>query len=294
MLNAIGLIPALGDLTKAVADVGQFVAKHVDEGATVAFFVFKHIPIDNPIIKRELIDNTIGGDAANNLRSKGFSDDVIAKLLRQNIDLKRFDQILKNSNIYNDYPGLHKFVREELTLEGSKLADRCTVDIKKMVAADKAGKPTYGYLNNLKGAYAEDLASQDIVGDVVVKHISHVNNGGVDYAVLEGNVLKIVEAKARQSLSRSHIKNYIIPDRRTGELVYNVDYAIKELGEDYFKDSNIQKQFILYHNGPNSQAIKNSLNLPVSVPYKFKSKIGETAGQEIKGSIEIVIITVSK
>ena len=107
---------------------------------------------------------------------------------------------------------------------------------------------------------------------------------------MEGNVLKIVEAKARQSLSRSQIENYIIPDRRTGELVYNVEYSIKELEEDYFKDSNIQTQFVLYLNGPNSQAIKNSLNLPERLPYKF------TDADEIEqtGFIDIVVVAVNK
>jgi len=75
--------------------------------------------------------------------------------------------------------------------------------------------------------------------------------------------------------------------------VYNADYAIKELGEDCFKDSNIQKQFVLYLNGPNSQAIKNSLNLPSSVPYEFTSKNPETKGQYFQGTIEIIVKAVN-
>ncbi len=293
LLNAIALIPALGDLTKVVANVGQFVAKHVDEGATVAFFVFKHIPIDNPAIKRGLIDNTIGGSTANSLRSKGFSDDVMTKLLKQSIDLKRFDKILKNSNIYNDFPGLHTFVKEQLTLGGSKLSGRCTVDIQKMVAADAAGQSTARYLGNLKGAYAEHLASVDVTG-TAIKEVSHINKGGVDYTVLDGSVLKIVEAKARQSLSKSNLKNYIKTDKNGVVTKFNADYVIKDLGEDYFKDSNIQKQFVLYLNGPNSQAIKNSLNLPASLPYEFTSKNPETKGQYFQGTVEIVIKAVNK
>ena len=290
LLNAIALIPALGDLTKVVANVGQFVAKHVDEGATVAFFVFKHIPIDNPSIKRGLIDNTIGAGTANSLRSKGFSDDVMTKLFKQNIDLKRFNQILENSNIYNDFPGLHTFVRKQLTLDGSKLSDRCTVDIQKMVAADAAGysNRVTGYLGNLKGAYGEHLASQDIVGDVVVKHLSHVNKGGVDYAVLDGSKLKIVEAKARQSLSKSNLKNYIKTDKNGVVTQFNADYAVKDLGDD-FLNPNYQKQFVLYLNGPNSQAIKSSLNLPASLPYELTR-----GGQELSGTIDIIVMAVNK
>jgi len=72
--------------------------------------------------------------------------------------------------------------------------------------------------------------------------------------------------------------------------VYNVEYSIKELGEDYFKDSNINKQFVLYLNGPNSQSIKNSLNLPSSVPYKFKDsdEILQT------GTVDIVVMAVNR
>lgn len=289
LLNAIALIPALGDLTKVVANVGQFVAKHADEGATVAFFVFKHIPIDNPIIKRGMIDGTIDAGTVYNLRSKGFSDDVIAKLLKQKIDLERFDKVLKNSNIYNDYPGLDTFVREQLTLEGSKLSTRCTVDIQKMVAADAAGysNRVTGYLGNLKGAYGEHLASQDIVGDYAVKELSHVNKGGVDYAVLDGSKLKIVEAKARKALSRSDIENYIKPDEITGDLVFNADYVVKDLGDD-FLNPNYQKQFVLYLNGPNSQAIKSSLNLPASLPYELTR-----GGQELSGTIDIIVMAVN-
>ena len=289
LLNAIGLIPALGDLTKAVANVGQFVAKHVDEGATVASFVFKHLPIDDPTIKRTLIDNTIGGDAANGLRSKGFSDDVIAKLLKQNIDLKRFDQILKNSNIYNDYPGLHKFVRKELTLEGSKLTDRYTVDIKKMVAADKAGKPTYGYLNNLKGAYGEHLANEYITGKFI-KEVSKVNKGGVDIATLDNKVFKILESKACKKLSMSDIKRYVKCDKNGNPIEYNAKYVTKDIGEDLFKKEDIQKQFILFLSGPESQKIKNNLKLPERLPYKF------TDADEIEqtGFIDIVVVAVNK
>jgi len=204
------------------------------------------------------------------------------------------DDILTNSKIYDDFPGLPVFVKEVVTSEGAILSDRVTFNVKKMVAADAAGKSTTSYLGNLKGAYAEDLAMWDIAGDVIIKDLSHINKGGVDYAVLDGSVLKIVEAKARKSLSRSNIENYIKPDKRTGDLVFNANYAVKNLGEDIFKDPGLQKRFVLYLNGPNSQAIKNSLNLPTSVPYNFKSKIGETAGQEIKGTIEVVVIAVNK
>ena len=149
------------------------------------------------------------------------------------------------------------------------------------------------YLSNLKGAYAEDLAKQDIVGNAV-KDLSHVNKGRLDYVAKNGNVLDIVEAKARQSLSKKDIKNYIKTDSNGVLKKFNVKYSVNELGEDYLKDKSVQKRFLLYLNGPNSQTIKNSLNLPASVPYKFKSKDIKTEGQIFEGTVEIVIKAVNK
>ena len=110
----------------------------------------------------------------------------------------------------------------------------------------------------------------------------------MDYAALDGSVLKIVEAKARKSLSKKDIKNYVVPDDITGDLVFNADYAVNNLGDD-FLNSKYQKQFVLYLNGPNSKAIKNSLNLPASVPYEYKTRT-----KEFSGTIEIIVMAVNK
>ncbi len=83
------------------------------------------------------------------------------------------------------------------------------------------------------GTYTEYLAKGDTVGDIVTD-LAHINKGGIDYAAKEGNVLKIVEAKARASLSRADIKNYIKTDKSGAVKEFNVDYAVKELGEKYF------------------------------------------------------------
>ncbi len=158
-----------------------------------------------------------------------------------------------------------------------------------MTAAYEAGGSTAGYLGNLKGAYTEYLASIDITGTVVIG-LKHVNKGGPDYAAMVGgDTLKIVEAKARQSLTLANLDRYIKPNKLTGALEFNADYVIKDIGEDYFKNA-ATKQFVLYLNGPNSQAIKNSLNLPASLPYKF------TDSDEIirTGTVDIVVMAVNK
>jgi hypothetical protein len=291
LFNAIALVPLYGDLGKICVDVGQFCTKHVDEAAKTAFFMFKNLPLDDfPVLRREFIDAIFGETTANSLRSKGFSDEIIVSITKQNIDLKSFNRILDENNIYKDYPGLHTFVKDKLTLEGSKLTGRCTVDIKKMVAADKADKPTYGYLNNLKGAYGEHLASKYLAGDTIIKGVSKVNVGGVDIATLDNKVLKILESKACKKLSISNINRYIKIDRKTGNQVFDAEYVINDIGDEYLVKKDIQKQFILFLSGPESQNIKNNLKLPERLPYKF------TDADEIEqtGFIDIVVVAVNK
>lgn len=287
LLNALSLIPGYGDAAKVSVTISKFVAKHPNMMFSVATFALKYV--DNSI---DIVRKAYGDAVVDSLKAKGFSDDVIIKLFKE-IDLKRFDDILTNSKIYQEFPGLPAFVRDELTLEGSVLKGRVTIDIKKMTAADAAGRSTAGYLGNLKGAYTEYLAKSDITGNTIID-LKHINKGGIDYAAKEGNVLKIVESKARQSLTSRDIKNYIKTDANGVIKEFNVKYTIKELGENYFKDASTNKQFILYMNGPNSQAIKNSLNLPASLPYEFSSKNPETPGQIIKGTIDIVVTAVNK
>ena len=158
-----------------------------------------------------------------------------------------------------------------------------------MTAADAAGRSTAGYLGNLKGAYTESLAKSDITGNTIID-LKHINKGGIDYAAKEGDVLKIVESKARQSLTLKNIENYVKPNEITGALEFNANYVKREL-EDYLIDTTIKKkQFILYLNGPNSQAIKNSLNLPTSLPYKFKD-----SNDIIRtGTVDVVVMAVNK
>lgn len=61
-----------------------------------------------------------------------------------------------------------------------------------MTSAYEAGRPTAGYLGNLKGAYTESLAKSDIAGNTIID-LKHINKGGIDYAAKEGNTLKIEE-----------------------------------------------------------------------------------------------------
>ncbi len=145
-------------------------------------------------------------------------------------------------------------------------------------------------MNNLKGAYGEHLASKYLAGDTIIKGVSKVNVGGVDIATLDNKVLKILESKACKKLSISNINRYIKIDRKTGNQVFDAEYVINDIGDEYLVKKDIQKQFILFLSGPESQNIKNNLKLPERLPYKF------TDADEIEqtGFIDIVVVAVNK
>lgn len=171
------------------------------------------------------------------------------------------------------------------------MSKRVTFDAKKIIAAEKAGdtRRLSGYLANIKGAYAEDLARKEIVGPAI-KELSHVNKGGVDFAVKNGNMLDIVEAKARQSLSKKDLKNYIITDSNGVVKKFNADYVVNDLGDEFLNPKN-QKRFVLYLNGPDSTDIMKKLNLPDRIPYMYKNS---DTGEEVSGTIDIVVMAMNK
>ncbi len=149
-------------------------------------------------------------------------------------------------------------------------------------------------MNNLKGAYGEHLASEYLAGDIIIKGVSKVNKGGIDIATQDNKVLKILESKACKKLSISDIERDIKIDRKTGNQVFNAEYVINDIGNDLFKKEDIQKQFILFLSGPESQKIKNDLKLPERLSYEFTSKDIQIKGQKIKGTIEIIVVAVNE
>ncbi|HJH28743.1 MAG TPA: VWA domain-containing protein, partial [Methanosarcinaceae archaeon] len=86
LLNALALIPLGGDALKVGETISTFSAKHPHMLFTVAGFVTKHVDDSIDTLKYVYDD-----DFLKRLNSKGFSDDVIVTLSKQNINLKRFD-----------------------------------------------------------------------------------------------------------------------------------------------------------------------------------------------------------
>ncbi|WP_321429450.1 DUF4114 domain-containing protein [uncultured Methanolobus sp.] len=293
VLNIAAVVPLWGDGAKVVSNVGEFGAKHADEAGIVAIKLIDYVPstsLKANVLKASSSDDFYG------LVAKGFDDNSIIKLSEQGIDFVKFNKALDATSAFADYPGLGTFLRLQIDDTGTILKDRCTFNAKKAAAAQNAGKSTYvdRFVNNLKGAYTEDLLAKHIGGDEIVVGLSHVNKGGIDYAGLitttTPQTLKIGEAKAVQSLSLSKLKNYITPNKVTGELEFNFNYARGKLGDEHLKDSSIQKEFVLYINSPESETIKQALDLPSSVQYSYKDRLG----QMITETVTITVKTVSE
>ncbi|WP_094227737.1 hypothetical protein [Methanolobus psychrotolerans] len=297
VLNIAAVVPLWGDGAKVVANVGEFGAKHADEAGTVAIKLVPYIP--SLSLKADVLKAMSSSDYYG-LVAKGFDDNSIIKLSEQGIDFVKFNRALDATNAFADYPGLNTFLKSQIGNTGEIMKDRCTFNAKKAAAAQKAGKSTHvnGFVNNLKGAYTEDLLAKHIGGDAVVQ-ISHVNKGGIDYAGRFGNpphTLKIGEAKAVQSLSMSKLKNYIGPNKVTGELEFNTNYVTDKFGDNsYFKDTTINKEFVLYINSPDSAAVKQNLISQLGglseVPYKY---IDPDTGNTISSTVKITIEAVSQ
>ncbi|WP_094227739.1 hypothetical protein [Methanolobus psychrotolerans] len=292
VLNLAAVVPLWGYAGKVLSKFGQFGAKHADEAGTVAIKLVPYIP--SLSLKADVLKAMSSSDYYG-LVAKGFDDNSIIKLSEQGIDFVKFNRALDATNAFADYPGLSEFLRSQIDGTGKIMDKRCTFNAKKAANAQKLGKSTYvtGFVNNLKGAYTEDLLAKYIGEnpDALVK-LSKVNKGGIDYADISGTTLKIGEAKAVKSLSLSNVKNYIKRNDITGELEFNLNYARKEIGDEYLKNPSIQKEFVLYINGPDSAAIKTSLISQLGglseVPYKYKDALGQDVTEYVKITIKAV------
>jgi Holliday junction resolvase-like predicted endonuclease len=175
------------------------------------------------------------------------------------------------------------------------MAARVKIDLDVLNAAKKSGnlRGVQSRLGNIQGAYTEHLAKEyatSFPGVEIIQDLSHINKPGLDLVVKQGDTLKIVECKAVKDLSVSNLRNYLTIDKTTNTVTgFNVNYATQKLGDSYFTDPNINKQFILYINSPESASIASKLDLPASVPYSFKK--GTTT---YSGNVEIIVKAVNQ
>jgi hypothetical protein len=118
-----------------------------------------------------------------------------------------------------------------LRVSGNAAAPGLTVNLKGLAAAQQAGdaRRVASYLGNLKGAYTQWLARNERLaqGWQVVQEAPHINAPGYDLVLKQGNMYRLVEAKARTSLSMEDLKNFVFKHDATGKLTFNVRYFLK-------------------------------------------------------------------
>lgn len=278
----------------------NFVIKHPEQAGEVGKVVAKYA--DDSVETRAVLKEKILGETAYNRLANRFGDDIdneaiIVKLYEKGVNLKLLDEVFESEQIYARYPDIGKFIARTL-LNEEGMASRVTIDLTKLESAYKASKTRsiQSWLGNIRGAYTEYKAKDELYksGVTIITDLSHVNKPGLDLVLKDGNTLKIVECKAVKDLAVTDLRNYLKTDKTTGAITeFNMNYVLKHLDESYLTDTTTTKQFILYINSPESASIASKLNLPTSVPYKFTSKFGPTQGQEISGTMQIVVKTVN-
>lgn len=296
-LNAIQFKTVQKGMKGLAIPIKNYVTKYPQLTGDVGKVVTKYS--DDALQTRTLLKDTILGETAYNrviAAEKGFGDEAtVIRLYEKGVNVKLLDETFQSASIYDRYPGLAKFIANTL-LNEEGMASRVTIDLTKLESAQKAGKTRsiQSWLGNIRGSYTEYKARDELYksGVTIITDLSHINKPGLDLVLKDGNSLKIVECKAVKDLSTSNLKNYLVLDNSGQITGYNVNYALLQgLPESYFTDPNINKQFILYINSPESAAIKTKLNLPASVPYSIKNS---QTNQEVKGSVNIIVMAANQ
>ncbi|MFA4876312.1 MAG: PEGA domain-containing protein [Methanoregula sp.] len=293
VLNGLAIGKVQNGIKYLTKPVTNFVIKHPEQAGEVGKVILKYA--DDSTETRALLKSKVLGDTAYNRLATRFGDEAtIVKLYEKWVNLKLLDEVFESEQIYARYPDIGKFIARTL-LNEEGMATRVHIDLDALESAQKVGKPrsVQSRLGNIQGAYTEYTARTEMVypGVEIIRDLSHINKPGLDLVIKQGNTIKIIECKAVKDLSTSNLRNYLIINRETGAVTgFNVNYAIlQKLDESYFTDPNINKQFILYINSPESTVIKNKLNLPASVPYKYTK-----SGVDYSGTVQVTVLAVSK
>jgi len=147
-----------------------------------------------------------------------------------------------------------------------------------------------GRLSNIKGAYAEWLAEQlrRVEGWETLRPRHAVNAPGYDLIVTDGNVVRLIEAKARQALRLRDVRNYLYIGS-DGLLRLITDYfdqfsAGIGAAENAFRAGNLQIEILI-----NSSTLSRSEGIIESLV----REMGLTQGAGILARYEVVVDGVS-
>lgn len=274
-LNSLALLPWIGDAADVPATIGKFLLKHADLVGEVGTFLARLDWLPESVRAAGIVA-AFGEGAFHALVNRGLDAAKLQRLSKAGVNLTQLEAALRP--LFRDFPGLADFLRrlpDEAIDESTSIlkisADASdvpglTVDLKGLAVAQQTGdaRRVASYLGNLKAAYTEWLARTERLaqGWRAVTPPKHVNAAGYD-AILEKNgVYRLVEAKARASLSLSDLHN-LVERASNGEIKFNIDYFQKwahQAGIDplpLLRSGNIEIE--VYLNGPESTRLAQEL-----------------------------------
>lgn len=240
-LNTLALLPWVGDAADVPATIGKFLLKHADLMGEVGAFIARLDGLPESVRVAGIL-TAFGEEAFNALVNRGLDAAKLRRLSKAGVNLTRLNEAL--DPLMQTYPGLVDYLRRLpveaidestgiLKVSGNSIAPGLTVDLKGLAAAQQAGdaRRAASYLGNLKGAYTQWLARHERLaqGWQVIQEAAHVNAPGYDLVLARGGVYRLVEAKARASLSLADLHQYVRKHKVTGELTFNVDYFTRNL-----------------------------------------------------------------
>lgn len=275
-LNALALLPWVGDAADVPATIGKFLLKHADLVGEVGAFLARLDWLPESARAAGILA-AFGEEAFNALVNRGLDAAKLQRLSKAGVNLARLNEALEP--LARTYPGLVDYLRllpveaiDESTgilrVSGNSTAPGLTVNLKGLAAAQQAGdaKRVASYLGNLKAAYTQWLVRNERLaqGWQVIQEAAHVNAPGYDLVLNQGGVYRLVEAKARTSLSLTDLRQYVRKHKVTGELRFNAEYFLENLTslnpnarQALLRSGNLEIEF--YLNGPESARLAQEL-----------------------------------
>lgn len=272
-LNSLALLPWVGDAADVPATIGKFLLKHADLVGEVGAFIARLDWLPEGARVAGILA-AFGEEAFNALVNRGLEAAKLQRLSKAGVNLARLNEALEP--LVRAYPGLVDYLRRLpveaidestgiLRISSASEAPGLTVNLKGLATAQQAGdaRRVASYLGNLKGAYTQWLARQERLaqGWQVIQEAAHVNAPGYDLVLNQGSVYRLVEAKARTSLSLEDVKNFVFKHENTGELTFNTSYFIKNFKQGDPRELLIAGNFEIefYLNGPESVRLAQEL-----------------------------------
>lgn len=335
-INGISLLLDMDMATDAGKAICKGIAKGAAEIDAKMFFIdlAKKFEESTPEKSVEILNKNIDDDTLTTLTKTGdasknkFTDEELVGLIKDHkVNIVYLRLIMDDSDAMKECPDFVKYVKYVYEDSGNadlqawltKRIDGMGSQEAEINAEKELGetvdpsllKSKAGYLANIKGGYGEYLAYTDLVKTysvengypVVVGLVMKVPTApGPDFIFKVtdsyGNTfVKVVEVKARKSLSIKDLTNYIMKNSKN----YNIKYVVSHEGEAYFMDASgkgLPIQLDVYIYGDNSVDLANNIisQLPSDkiLQYSYKKKVdqinyitfdGQTIVNVIPGSL---------